>query len=109
MSTTPVVPAASYESMTVRVRAGLGEDRLAAAVEALTARHSELSDGGTSSRRVVVGGDPARARGGEALSVVWVDAGAEPGRLVLSVRQDVLAALPWRVLLPELASEWKTH
>ncbi|WP_309116439.1 hypothetical protein [Saccharothrix sp.] len=102
------------ESLTVQVRAGLGEWRLHAAVRALAARHPELA-GATSSARHVGHHDLSRQTSlalvaaesrAAALQVVWLDGGAE-GRLVLVARKEVLAALPWHVLLPELVAEWK--
>ncbi|GGP62950.1 hypothetical protein [Saccharothrix coeruleofusca] len=104
-----------YESMTVQVRAGLGERRLVAAADALRHRHEELRRGGVSAHRVVAEDDLERQAGAVAvggtgaLELIWLDAGEESGRLVLVARRDVLAELPWHVLLPELVSEWKTH
>ncbi|MEV0679581.1 hypothetical protein AB0I60_23955 [Actinosynnema sp. NPDC050436] len=104
-----------YESMTVQVRAGLGELRLAEAVGELARGHGVLRDATAAVRRVavadlarvtaeVVADAPARAAGFQA---VWLDAGEE-GRLVLLARHEVLDALPWHVLLPELVAAWKT-
>lgn len=116
---TPVATA-GYESMTIQVRAGLGERRLVAAVRSLFVRHEVLrADGVTAEscvHRVAVtpcllslaaAGD---VPGDGPLRVVWLDGGAS-GRIVLTVRRDVLARLPWHVLLPGLVSAWSasTH
>lgn len=100
--------------MTVQVRAGLGEWRLAEAVQVLSRDHGVLRDATAAVRRVspaelagttaeVVAAAPERAAGFQA---VWLDAGDE-GRLVLLAREEVLAVLPWHVLLPELVAAWK--
>ncbi|MEU4742083.1 hypothetical protein AB0G02_16700 [Actinosynnema sp. NPDC023658] len=119
MSTRPVT-IAGYESMTLQVRAGLGERRLVAAVRSLFVRHEALrADGFTAEscvHRVVLppGLVPLAAveevPGDAPLRVVWFDGGAA-GRIVLAVRRDVLALLPWHVLLPGLVSAWNasTH
>jgi hypothetical protein len=110
--------------MTVQVRAGLGERRLAAAVRDVFDRHQELRERGATCgvRRISTGGlvgqvlvdrvaaevasvsgesDPALFR------VLWLDAGPDrSGKLVLLVHRRVMAAVPWRVLLPELVSAW---
>ncbi|KOX16828.1 hypothetical protein ADK67_39685 [Saccharothrix sp. NRRL B-16348] len=106
--------------MTIQVRAGLGERRLVAAVRSLFVRHEVLrADGFTAEscvHRVAVtpclisltaAGD---VPGDGPLRVVWLDGGAS-GRIVLTVRRDVLARLPWHVLLPGLVSAWSasTH
>lgn len=111
------VSIAGYESMTVQVRAGLGERRLVAAVRSLFVRHEVLrADGFTaescvrrvelSPRSVSRAAVEVAPAGGAPLRVVWLDGGAE-GRIVLAVRRDVLARLPWHVLLPGLVSAWK--
>jgi hypothetical protein len=110
------VPIAGYESMTIQVRAGLGERRLVAAVRSLFVRHEVLrSDGVTAEscvRRVALpSGLPSTAvvadvPGSAPLRVVWFD-GDAAGRIVLAVRHDVLDRLPWHVLLPGLVSAWK--
>ncbi|MFI9010636.1 hypothetical protein ACIGNX_25710 [Actinosynnema sp. NPDC053489] len=119
MSTRPVA-IAGYESMVVQVRAGLGERRLVAAVRALFVRHEVLrAEGHTAEscvRRVAL--PPCLLSlaavddvpGDVPLRVVWLDSGAS-GRIVLSVRCDVLDRLPWHVLLPGLVSAWSasTH
>ncbi|MEU4806051.1 hypothetical protein [Actinosynnema sp. NPDC023587] len=103
-----------YESMTVQVRAGLGELRLTEAVQVLSRGYEVLGDATAAVRRVavadlprvaaeVVAGAPERVAGFQA---VWLDAGEE-GRLVLLARHEVLAVLPWHVLLPELVAAWK--
>lgn len=114
------VSIAGYESMTVQVRAGLGERRLVAAVRSLFVRHEVLrADGFTAEscvRRVVVPRGLSSSAvvpdvpGSAPLRVVWFDGGAA-GRIVLAVRRDVLDRLPWHVLLPGLVSAWKasTH
>ena len=122
MSTRPVA-IAGYESMTIQVRAGVGERRLVAAVRSLFVRHEVLrADGFTADscvRRVALPPgllSPASVAsvedvpGDAPLRVVWFDGGAS-GRIVLTVRRDVLARLPWRVLLPGLVSAWSasTH
>ncbi|GAA0234757.1 hypothetical protein GCM10010492_37090 [Saccharothrix mutabilis subsp. mutabilis] len=102
------------ESLTVQVRAGLGEWRLHEAVRALAARHPELTGATSSARHVdhrdLSGHTAAALASAEArasvLQVVWLDGGSE-GRLVLVARREVLALLPWHVLLPELVAEWK--
>lgn len=115
MSTRPV-PIAGYECMTLQVRAGLGERRLVAAVRSLAARHDVLrADGVTAEScvcRVVLPPESVpratvdEVPGGVPLRVVWFDGGAV-GRIALAVRHDVLARLPWHVLLPGLVSAWK--
>jgi hypothetical protein len=106
--------------MAVQVRAGLGERRLVAAVRSLFVRHEVLrADGFTADscvHRVVLPpglAPPAAVEdvpGDAPLRVVWFDGGAS-GRIVLAVRRDVLARLPWHVLLPGLVSAWSvsTH
>ncbi|NUT94928.1 MAG: hypothetical protein HOY78_23185 [Saccharothrix sp.] len=102
------------ESLTVQVRAGLGEWRLHAAVRALATRHPELSDATSTARHVDHHDLPSQTAAAltatesraAALQVVWLDGGTE-GRLVLVARKEVLAVLPWHVLLPELVAEWK--
>jgi hypothetical protein len=101
----------------------LGERRLVDAVRSLVDRHRELRDVVPAAcvRRVVLPSAlvPAAASSassasalappaGVPLRVIWFDGGAE-GRILLVVRRDVLAALPWRVLLPGLASAWKAN
>ncbi|MEU4767087.1 hypothetical protein AB0H12_27910 [Actinosynnema sp. NPDC023794] len=119
MSTRPVVTA-GYESMTIQVRAGLGERRLVAAVRSLFVRHEVLrADGFTAESCVHRVALPSclvslatveDVAGDVPLRVVWLDGGAS-GRIVLTVRRDVLARLPWHVLLPGLVSAWSasTH
>jgi hypothetical protein len=122
VSTRPV-SIAGYESMTIQVRADLGERRLVSAVRSLFVRHEVLRlDGVTADscvHRVVLLPEmvPHAASvpvedmpGGGPLRVVWFDGGAV-GRIVLAVRRDVLARLPWHVLLPGLVSAWtaSTH
>ena len=114
MSTRPVA-IAGYESMTIQVRGGLGERRLVAAVRSLFVRHEVLRAEGVTAdscvHRVVLPPSlvPLAAvedvPGGVPLRVVWFDGGAS-GRIVLALRRDVLARLPWRVLLPGLVSAW---
>ncbi|WP_433262744.1 hypothetical protein ACQPZF_30330 [Actinosynnema sp. CS-041913] len=105
-----------YESMTVQVRAGLGEWRLAEAVHVLSDRHEILHNATAAVRRVakpdltnataaVIAEAPEH---GASFQAVWLDADDE-GRLVLVARHEVLAALPWHVLLPELVAVWKAH
>ncbi|MBB5959167.1 hypothetical protein FHS29_005787 [Saccharothrix tamanrassetensis] len=105
-----------YESMTVQVRAGLGEWRLVEAVQVLSGRYGVLRDAVAAVRRVakpdlaavtsqVIADAPGLAA---AFQAVWLDADDE-GRLVLLARQEVLAELPWHVLLPELVAAWKAH
>ncbi|GAA1351409.1 hypothetical protein GCM10009660_49150 [Catellatospora bangladeshensis] len=102
--------------MTVQVRAGLGEWRLVEAVQELSDRHGVLRDAVADVRRVakpdlprasaeVIAAAPRRAA---AFQAVWLDAEDE-GRLVLLARDEVLAELPWHVLLPELVAAWKAH
>lgn len=100
--------------MTVQVRAGLGELRLVEAVQALSDAHDVLR-GATADVRRVTRPDLARVTGeviaaaparGAAFQAVWLDA-ADEGRLVLLALPEVLAALPWHVLLPELVAAWK--
>ena len=119
MSTRPVATA-GYESMAIQVRAGLGERRLVAAVRSLFVRHEVLrADGFTAESCVQRLALPSRlvplasvedVSGDAPLRVVWLDGGAS-GRIVLTVRRDVLARLPWHVLLPGLVSAWSasTH
>ena len=119
MSTRPVATA-GYESMTIQVRAGLGERRLVAAVRSLFVRHEALrADGFTAESCVHRVALPSclvslaaveDVSGDRPLRVLWLDGGAS-GRIVLTVRRDVLARLPWRVLLPGLVSAWSasTH
>ena len=117
-----------FESMTVQVRAGLGEGRLVMAVRALLDRHAALRGGGASTasclRRVSTAGlagqeladrtvdevaAAANRLGPLRFQAVWLDAGSgQSGKLVLVVHPDALASVPWHVLLPELASAWKT-
>ncbi|WP_447003232.1 hypothetical protein ACRAKI_26555 [Saccharothrix isguenensis] len=116
----PPRPLAGYECIAVQVRAGLGERRLVAAVRSLFVRHAVLRlDGVTAEscvHRVVSapgllsGAAVDDVPGSAPLRVVWFDGGAV-GRLVLAVRRDVLAVLPWHVLLPGLVSAWtaSTH
>lgn len=113
-----------FESMTVQVRAGLGERRLTAAVRDVFDRHHELRERGATCgvRRISTRGlagqaladrtaaevdavaresDPALFR------VLWLDAGPDrSGKLVLMVHRRVMAAVPWHVLLSELVSAW---
>lgn len=100
--------------MTVQVRTGLGDWRLAEAVQELSRGYRVLRDATAAVHRVagpdlarvtaeIVAGAPERAAGFQA---VWLDAGDE-GRLVLLARPEVLAVLPWHVLLPELVAAWK--
>ncbi|QQQ74542.1 hypothetical protein IOD16_25730 [Saccharothrix sp. 6-C] len=119
MSTRPVATA-GYESMTVQVRAGVGERRLVAAVRSLFVRHEVLrADGFTAESCVHRVSLPSclvalaaveDVSGDVPLRVLWLDGGAS-GRIVLTVRLDVLARLPWHVLLPGLVSAWSasTH
>ncbi|MEU5694646.1 hypothetical protein [Actinosynnema sp. NPDC020468] len=107
-----------YESMTVQVRSDLGERRLVAAVRSLLERHEVLRADGASAascvRHVYLAPDSewraadevaAASRRNGAFQVVWLDSGTE-ARLVLVARSEALEEVPWRVLLPELASAW---
>jgi hypothetical protein len=115
-----------FDSMTVQVRAGLGEGRLISAARTLLDRHPALRGSGLATascvRRVPVAGRTGQALacltddevaaavgrlGPLKLQAVWLDAGAEEsGRLVLVIQPDALAAVPWHVLLPDLVSAW---
>lgn len=132
MSATPARPRAMlssvFESMTVQVRAGLGEGRLLSAVRVLLDRHAALRGGAAATtsclRRVSVAGldgaelarradDEVAAAavrlGPSRLQAVWLDAGpGQSGKLLLVIHPDVLASVPWHVLLSDLASAWKT-
>jgi hypothetical protein len=107
--------------MTVQVRAGLGEQRLVAAVRAVLGHHRELRDS-CSVRRVSTAGlvgqalvdrtaaevkDAADGPGSPLFRVLWLDAGPDrSGKLVLLVHRRVMPAVPWHVLLSELVSAW---
>ena len=113
-----------FESMTVQVRAGLGERRLTAAVRDVFDRHHELRERGATCgvRRVSTAGlvgqvlvDHAAAEiavesresDSALFRVLWLDAGPDrSGQLVLFVHRRVMAAVPWPVLLSELVSAW---
>lgn len=113
-----------FESMTVQVRAGLGERRLTAAVRDVFDRHRELRERGATCgvRRVSTLGLVGQALADHASAevaavsreadsalfrVLWLDAGPDrSGRLVLFVHRRVMAAVPWHVLLAELVSAW---
>lgn len=113
-----------FESMTVQVRAGLGERRLTAAVRDVFDRHPELRERGATCgvRRVSTLGLVGRVLADHAAAeiaveareadsalfrVLWLDAGPDrSGRLVLFVHRRVMAAVPWPVLLSELVTAW---
>lgn len=112
--------------MTVQVRAGLGEQRLTAAVHDVFARHHELRKSGTTCdvRRTSTQGLTGKALADRTaveinaatqeqeqntalFKVLWLDAGPEnSGKLVLLMHRQAMAALPWHVLLSELVSAW---
>jgi len=103
--------------MTVQVRAGLGVERLAAAVDSLVELHPELRRSGFAHHRVldpVAATDAALAQAeagldlqaGVLMQAVWLDAGPDrSGRMVL-VLHDVVADRMPRVL-PWLVQAWR--
>ncbi|WP_143203912.1 non-ribosomal peptide synthetase, partial [Streptomyces sp. CB02400] len=124
------------QSVFLRVPAGLGEERLAAAVRALLDHHdalrlrvsadwvSEVGERGSVDaagcvRRVPLAGADvvAEARAavarlapesGVMVQVVWFDAGAEaPGRLLLTVHHFAVDGVSWRILVPDLRQAWE--
>ncbi|MFD7505022.1 amino acid adenylation domain-containing protein, partial [Streptomyces sp. NPDC059850] len=44
---------------------------------------------------------------GEVFQAVWLDRGAEPGRLLLVAHHIAVDAVSWRILLPDLAEAWQ--
>ncbi|MET8763892.1 hypothetical protein [Lentzea sp. NPDC004782] len=103
--------------MTVQVRAGLGVERLAAAVDSLVELHPELCRSRFAHHRVtdpVAATDAALAQAeagldlqaGVLVQAVWLDAGPDrSGRMVL-VLHDVVADRMPRVL-PWLVQAWR--
>ncbi|MGW7415243.1 non-ribosomal peptide synthase/polyketide synthase [Streptomyces sp. NPDC054863] len=124
------------QSVLVRVPAGLGEDRLTGAVQALLDHHDALRsrldgewnlsvagrgavDASGCVRRVDAGAavavEAAAAVGrldpgaGVMVQVVWFDAGpGESGQLLVVVHHLVVDGVSWRVLLPDLRLAWES-
>jgi hypothetical protein len=102
--------------MTVQVRAGLGVERLAAAVDSLVELHPELCRSGFVHHEVTdpVAATPAALAEAEAgldlqagvlMQAVWLDAGsARSGRVVLVLHDMVADRLPR--ILPWLVQAW---
>ncbi|MCW6008849.1 amino acid adenylation domain-containing protein [Micromonospora sp. CPCC 205371] len=124
------------QSVLLQVPAGLGEERLTAALRQVVDRHDmlrarlaestmEVPPPGApcfSVRRVETGGGDARdaivaeARaaqgrldpaGGVLVQAVWFDAGSESGRLLLVVHHFAVDWVSWRVILADLESAWR--
>ncbi|MEZ3183055.1 amino acid adenylation domain-containing protein, partial [Streptomyces pimonensis] len=126
-----------HQSVLLRVPAGLGEERLTAAVQALLDHHDVLrlrvSADGTSEvagrgsvdaaacvRRTPLDGadvaEETRAavarlapESGVMVQAVWFDAGAKaPGRLLLTVHHFAVDGVSWRILVPDLRQAWES-
>ncbi|MGW1921266.1 amino acid adenylation domain-containing protein, partial [Streptomyces massasporeus] len=118
------------QSMTVRVPAGLDEQALVRAAQALVDHHDvlrlrhhhgryEVRERGTvpvSVRRVGSGDDRAAETArrelspaaGEVARFVWFDAGPdEPGTLLIVLHHLVVDAVSWQILLPDLAAAYE--
>ncbi|WP_367127666.1 amino acid adenylation domain-containing protein [Saccharothrix sp. HUAS TT1] len=123
-----------HQSMLLRVPPGLGLDHLTTAVQALLDHHdalrTRLADGvlevlppgavdaarlvrrvdarggfdvarhADEARRGLAPADPVMAR------VVWFDAGADQGRLLVLLHHLVVDGVSWRVLVPDLTAAW---
>ncbi|MEU8241046.1 amino acid adenylation domain-containing protein [Actinoplanes missouriensis] len=123
-----------HQSTVVRVPAGITEADLVAALQALLDHHDMLrarldgdaltvaapgtvaADGlltrvaGTEQTAEAVAGAVTRLdpRNGIMVQAVWLDAGAQPGRLALVVHHLVVDGVTWRVLLSDLAAAWQS-
>ncbi|MFI2238019.1 non-ribosomal peptide synthase/polyketide synthase [Streptomyces chrestomyceticus] len=119
------------QSMTVRVPAGLDEQALVRAAQALTDHHDVLrlrhhADGTYEVRErgtvpvTVRRAGPADGEAvetarhelspaaGEVARFVWFDAGPdEPGRLLIVLHHLVVDAVSWQILLPDLAAAYE--
>jgi amino acid adenylation domain-containing protein/non-ribosomal peptide synthase protein (TIGR01720 family) len=124
------------QSVLLQVPAGLGEERLAAALRQVVDRHDllrarlaestmEVPPPGSpcfSLRRVETGGGDARrviaaearaAQGrldpanGVLVQAVWFDAGSQPGRLLLVAHHFAVDWVSWRVILADLEAAWR--
>ncbi|MFI5800314.1 amino acid adenylation domain-containing protein, partial [Streptomyces sp. NPDC051677] len=119
------------QSMTVRVPAGLDEQALGRAAQALTDHHDvlrlrrhpdgtyEVRERGTvpvAIRRVDPGDGEAAERArrelspaaGEVSRFVWFDAGPDaPGTLLIVLHHLAVDAVSWRILLPDLAAAYE--
>jgi hypothetical protein len=103
--------------MTVQVRAGLGVERLAAAVDSLVELHPGLCRSGFAHHQVadpVAATDAALAQAeagldlqaGVLMQAVWLDAGPDrSGRMVLVLHDVVADRMP--CVLPRLVRAWK--
>ncbi|MFH8978767.1 amino acid adenylation domain-containing protein, partial [Streptomyces sp. NPDC017890] len=124
------------QSVLLQVPAGLGEERLTAAVQALLDHHDALRlrvsadwacevgergsvDAARCVRRVPAAGADVAAEtraavarlapeSGLMVQAVWFDAGAKaPGRLLLTVHHFAVDGVSWRILLPDLRQAWE--
>nr|WP_218577583.1 non-ribosomal peptide synthetase [Phytohabitans rumicis] len=124
------------QSVLVQVPAGLGADRLAAALRAVVDRHDMLRarlvgdalevpppgsvavpvrhvrvDGADLRDTIAAQARAAQERldpaAGVLVQAVWFDAGPRPGRLLLVVHHYVVDWVSWAILLPDLAAAWR--
>ncbi|WP_051124611.1 non-ribosomal peptide synthetase [Amycolatopsis benzoatilytica] len=121
------------QSRLLAVPAGLGEDHLVAAVQALLDQHDALrmrlaegrlivpEPGAVQAREVVrtvpasanrqAEADAARGRlspaDGRLFEVVWFDAGPEPGQLLIVAHHLAVDGVSWRIIVPDLAAAWQ--